>query len=144
MPTEKGTKVKKQPAASPAAALPVIERSKPEAVLREEEILRFWKEKKIFERSLESRKRAKPFVLYEGPPTANAAPPFHTLISRVFKDLIPRFKTMQGYFVARQGGWDTHGLPVELQVEKKLGFKTKHDIETYGIAKFNEECRRSV
>lgn len=144
-PAEKGTKRTKIQAAAVPAAVPAIPpKPKIEAVEREEAILQFWKKGRIFERSLESRKRGKPFIFYEGPPTANAAPPFHTLITRVFKDLLPRFKTMQGYYVPRQGGWDTHGLPVELQVEKKLGFKTKHDIEAYGIARFNEECRRSV
>ncbi|TAL48749.1 isoleucine--tRNA ligase [Patescibacteria group bacterium] len=116
---------------------------------REEEILQFWKENKIFEKTLEKPGRRLPagrqeFVFYEGPPTANGRPGIHHLESRAFKDVIPRFKTMQGYHVRRKAGWDTHGLPVELEVEKKLGLKSKKDIEEYGIDKFNEKCKESV
>lgn len=107
-------------------------------------ILKFWDDHDIFRRSMEARKNAKPFVFYEGPPTANASPAIHHFIGRVFKDVIPRYQTMRGRFVSRKGGWDTHGLPVELQVEKALGFKSKKDIEAYGVAKFNALCRESV
>ncbi len=107
-------------------------------------ILNFWKEKRIFERSIEERKEAPLFVLYEGPPTANASPGVHHVLSRVFKDVIPRYKTMKGYSVPRKAGWDTHGLPVELEVERELGFSSKAEIEKYGVSRFNEECRKSV
>lgn len=111
---------------------------------REENILNFWHENNIFEKSLEKNKNGKDFVFYEGPPTANAKPALHHLEARAFKDVIPRYKTMQGYNVPRRAGWDTHGLPVELQIEKKLGLTSKKDIEQYGVAKFNKECRESV
>ena len=115
---------------------------KSERAQREEKILQFWKENKIFEKTLE--KKGDEFVFYEGPPTANGRPGIHHIEARSFKDAIPRYKTMQGYHVARKGGWDTHGLPVELEVEKQLGLKSKKEIEQYGIAKFNEECKKSV
>ena len=86
----------------------------------DEEILRFWKENKIFEQSVSSREGKKPFVFYEGPPSANGLPGIHHVMSRTIKDLFCRYKTLQGFQVKRKGGWDTHGLPVELQVEKKL------------------------
>src|SRR3989344_8624220 len=111
---------------------------------KEEEILDFWRQNKIFQKSLEKPSPKGEFVFYEGPPTANGKPGMHHFYQRAFKDLIPRFKTMQGYHVRRKAGWDTHGLPVELEVEKKLGIKSKKEIETYGIAKFNEECKKSV
>jgi isoleucyl-tRNA synthetase len=111
---------------------------------REERILKFWEDHHIFQKSMEQRRGAKPFVFFEGPPTANAAPAIHHFIGRVFKDAIPRYQTMRGRYVLRKGGWDTHGLPVELQVEKALGFKNKKDIEAYGIAAFNRQCRESV
>lgn len=110
----------------------------------EEKILNFWKRYKIFEKSISQKKRAKDFIFYEGPPTANARPGLHHVLSRVFKDIICRFRTMLGFRVIRKAGWDTHGLPVELEIEKKLGFKTKKDIEKFGIAKFNRECKKSV
>jgi isoleucyl-tRNA synthetase len=110
----------------------------------EERILKFWEDHNVFRRSVEARKHGKPFVFYEGPPTANAAPAIHHFIGRAFKDVIPRYQTMRGRYVSRKGGWDTHGLPVELQVEKALGFKNKKDIEAYGIAQFNALCRESV
>lgn len=113
--------------------------------LREEKILAFWKEKDIFAKSLAKNKgRGKDFVFYEGPPTANGRPGIHHLEARAFKDAIPRYKTMRGYYVRRKGGWDTHGLPVELQVEKELGLKSKKDIEKYGLEAFNEKCKQSV
>lgn len=110
----------------------------------EEEILRYWEENKIFEQSLEQTKDGEHFTFYEGPPTANGVPGIHHVESRSFKDLFPRFKTMQGYYVARKAGWDTHGLPVELQVEKLLGLGSKREVEAYGIEKFNAQCRESV
>jgi len=117
---------------------------KSERVLAEEKVLEFWRENKIFEKSVEEKKGRKEFVFYEGPPTANAKPALHHLEARAFKDAIPRYKTMQGFHVRRKGGWDTHGLPVELQVEKKLGLNSKKAIEDFGIAKFNKECKDSV
>jgi isoleucyl-tRNA synthetase len=110
----------------------------------EEKILGLWKDKKIFQRSLEARREGKLFVLYEGPPTANGRPGIHHVLARVFKDIIPRYKTMKGYYAPRIGGWDTHGLPIELEVEKQLGLSSKKDIEQYGIDKFNARCRESV
>jgi isoleucyl-tRNA synthetase len=112
--------------------------------LREEKILEFWKENKIFEKSLEKEAPKGEYVFFEGPPTANGKPGIHHLEARAFKDVIPRYKTMKGFHVRRKGGWDTHGLPVELQVEKKLGLTSKKAIEEYGIAKFNKECKQSV
>ncbi len=111
---------------------------------REERILAFWKENKIFEKTLEKKSPKGEFIFYEGPPTANGHPGIHHLEARAFKDAIPRYKTMQGYHVRRKGGWDTHGLPVELQVEKELGLKSKKEIEEYGLGKFNEKCKESV
>ncbi|CAN5562575.1 isoleucine--tRNA ligase [soil metagenome] len=110
----------------------------------EREIIELWKKTGTFEKSVERRPEDKPFVFYEGPPTANGRPGFHHVLSRAFKDLIPRYKTMQGYRVERKGGWDCHGLPVELEVEKELGLTGKNDIEGYGIEEFNKLCRESV
>jgi isoleucyl-tRNA synthetase len=110
----------------------------------EKRILSFWKENKIFEKSVQKRKDAPKFVFYEGPPTANGKPGVHHVISRTIKDLICRYKTMRGYRVDRKAGWDTHGLPVEIEVEKELGLKTKEDVEKFGIANFNAKCRESV
>ena len=115
----------------------------------EERILEFWQRNAIFTRSVEREPKAGLpndglFVFYEGPPTANARPGIHHVLSRVFKDLIPRYKTMQGYRVPRKAGWDTHGLPVELEIEKELGLKSKPEIEAYGIAAFNAKCKESV
>jgi isoleucyl-tRNA synthetase len=114
------------------------------AALREEQVLAFWDEHRIFEKTLQKDAPKGEFVFYEGPPTANAPPAIHHLEARTFKDVIPRFRTMQGYHVARRAGWDTHGLPVELQVEKALGMNSKRDIEAYGIAAFNKKCKESV
>ncbi|MFA7191453.1 MAG: isoleucine--tRNA ligase, partial [Dehalococcoidales bacterium] len=111
---------------------------------QEEKILEFWKSREIFKKSITSREGGERFVFYEGPPTANGNPGIHHVISRIFKDVIPRYKSMQGYYVPRIGGWDTHGLPVELEVEKALGFSSKTDIENYGIDRFNARCRESV
>ncbi len=113
-------------------------------MIMEDEILAFWKREKIFEKSLRKKAPKGDFVFYEGPPTANGKPGIHHLEARAFKDAIPRYKTMRGYRVARRAGWDTHGLPVELEVEKELGFKGKKDIEAYGVAAFNKKCRESV
>ena len=110
----------------------------------EEAILGFWREKGIFKRSVENRLGSRRFTMYEGPPTANGKPGIHHVISRVFKDVLPRYKAMQGYYAPRIAGWDTHGLPVELEVEKQLGFSSKTDIERFGIDKFNAKCRESV
>ncbi len=110
----------------------------------EEKILEFWKENKIFEKSVSSKDEGKSFTFYEGPPTANGKPGIHHVISRTLKDLVCRYKTMQGYKVNRKAGWDTHGLPVEIEVEKSLGIKHKSEIAEYGIEKYNIACRNSV
>ncbi len=107
-------------------------------------MLERWTQRDIFKESLRRREGAPPFVFYEGPPTANGLPGSHHVLSRVFKDIFPRYKTMRGFYVERKAGWDCHGLPVEIAVEKKLGFTTKDDIEAYGIAEFNAQCRESV
>ncbi|WP_030616797.1 isoleucine--tRNA ligase [Streptomyces sclerotialus] len=110
----------------------------------EHAVLDFWEEQKVFARSLEQSEGRPEWVFYEGPPTANGMPGAHHIEARVFKDVFPRFRTMQGYHVGRKAGWDCHGLPVELAVEKELGFNGKKDIEAYGIAEFNAKCRESV
>jgi isoleucyl-tRNA synthetase len=110
----------------------------------EERILQRWRERDVFHESLRRREGAEPWVFYEGPPTANGRPGAHHVLSRVFKDIFPRFKTMRGYRVDRKGGWDCHGLPVEIAVEQQLGISTKQEIEEYGIAEFNQKCRESV
>ncbi len=120
------------------------EKNKTELVKKEEKVLEFWRESKIFEKSVDKPSSKGEFVFYEGPPTANGKPGIHHLEARAFKDVIPRYKTMQGFHVRRKGGWDTHGLPVELQVEKKLGLNSKKAIEEYGVAKFNKECKQNV
>lgn len=120
------------------------ETKKSQNAQREEEVLKFWKENNIFQRTLEKESPKGEFVFYEGPPTANGKPGIHHIEARSFKDIIPRFKTMQGFHVRRKGGWDTHGLPVELQVEKALGLKSKKEIENYGIEEFNKKCKESV
>jgi isoleucyl-tRNA synthetase len=123
---------------------PERETKKSEAALREERILEFWTDEQIFEKSVQKDAPNGDFVFYEGPPTANGRPGVHHLESRAYKDAFPRYKTMRGYRVPRRAGWDTHGLPVELEVEKELGFSGKKDIEAYGIAAFNAKCRASV
>ncbi|MBD3223533.1 MAG: isoleucine--tRNA ligase [Caldithrix sp.] len=110
----------------------------------EENILQFWKENSIFKKSLEKTKGKENFVFFEGPPTANGKPGIHHVMSRTVKDVVCRYKTMQGYYVNRKAGWDTHGLPVEIEVEKQLQLKDKEQIENYGIEKFNNKCRHSV
>ncbi|SFC73728.1 isoleucine--tRNA ligase [Streptomyces aidingensis] len=110
----------------------------------EHQVLAFWDENKTFARTLEQSEGRPEWVFYEGPPTANGMPGTHHIEARVFKDVFPRYRTMRGYHVARKAGWDCHGLPVELAVEKELGFSGKQDIERYGIAEFNARCRESV
>jgi isoleucyl-tRNA synthetase len=110
----------------------------------ETDVLAFWRDRDVFRRSVSERPADRVFNFYEGPPTANGNPGIHHVLARVFKDLIPRYRTMQGYRVPRKGGWDTHGLPVELEVEKQLGLKSKREIEAYGIEAFNQMCRESV
>lgn len=118
--------------------------TKVDFVKLEKGILSFWQKNQIFKKSLELRKDAPRWVFYEGPPTANGLPHVGHVLTRVFKDLFPRYRTMKGYYVLRKGGWDTHGLPVELEVEKELGFTGKPAIEEYGVAEFNQRCRESV
>jgi len=110
----------------------------------EQKILDYWKEEKIFEKSLELTKNNKPFIFFEGPPTANGKPGIHHVMARTIKDVVCRHKTMQGYYVKRKAGWDTHGLPVEIEVEKRLQINGKDQIESYGVDKFNEKCKESV
>src|SRR5256886_4397494 len=107
-------------------------------------VLERWRERDVFAASLRAREGAERWVFYEGPPTANGPPGSHHVLSRVFKDIYPRFKTMCGYRVDRKAGWDCHGLPVELAVEQKLGLQSKADIERIGIAEFNRLCRESA
>jgi isoleucyl-tRNA synthetase len=111
---------------------------------QEEQVISFWDKNNIFKKSVEQRTGCESFILYEGPPTANGRPGIHHLTARAFKDVMPRYKAMKGYYTPRIAGWDTHGLPVELQVEKELGIKSKPEIESYGIAKFNQHCKQSV
>ncbi|MCU0679387.1 MAG: class I tRNA ligase family protein, partial [Planctomycetes bacterium] len=111
---------------------------------REMEVLAFWEKAAIFKKSVEKDAPQGDYVFYEGPPTANGTPGIHHVLARAFKDVLPRYKTMQGFRVERKAGWDTHGLPVELQVEKELGISGKPDIEKYGIEAFNKKCRESV
>jgi isoleucyl-tRNA synthetase len=118
----------------PQQQLPVLER----------EVLERWRTREVFAESLRRREGAKRWVFYEGPPTANGPPGSHHVLSRVFKDIYPRFQTMRGYRVERKGGWDCHGLPVEIAVEQELGIHHKSEIEEYGIAEFNAKCRESV
>jgi isoleucyl-tRNA synthetase len=118
--------------------------SKLDVTSMEEGVLKFWKQAEIFKKTFEQRQGRPKYVFYEGPPTANGKPGVHHVLARAFKDMFPRYKIMRGYHVSRRGGWDTHGLPVEIEVEKQLGFNNKQQIEEYGIDKFNELCRKSV
>ena len=118
----------------PKADFPALER----------EVLAFWRADGIFERSLDRRRGAPEWVFYEGPPTANGAPGIHHMEARTFKDVFPRYKTMTGHLVPRKGGWDCHGLAVEVQVEKEIGTRSKRDIEAFGVAEFIRLCRESV
>ena len=113
-------------------------------VEQEKKIEAFWEEEHIFEKSIESRKKGTPYVFYDGPPTANGKPHIGHVLTRVIKDMIPRYRTMKGYMVPRKAGWDTHGLPVELEVEKKLGLDGKDQIEKYGLEPFIAHCKESV
>ena len=110
----------------------------------EQSVLERWRERDVFHESIRRREGAPLFTFSEGPPTANGRPGSHHVLSRIFKDVFPRYQTMTGHQVPRKGGWDCHGLPVELEIEKELGFTNKHDIERYGIAEFNAKCRESV
>ncbi|HEX5307464.1 MAG TPA: isoleucine--tRNA ligase, partial [Solirubrobacteraceae bacterium] len=110
----------------------------------EQQVLQRWRERDVFAESLRRREGAEQWVFYEGPPTANGRPGSHHVLSRVFKDIYPRYKTMRGYRVERKGGWDCHGLPVEIGVEQELGISSKAEIEQYGIERFNAKCRESV
>ena len=111
---------------------------------REKKVEKFWEDNHIFEKSIDSRKKGPEFVFYDGPPTANGKPHIGHVLTRVIKDMIPRYKTMKGYMVPRKAGWDTHGLPVELEVEKMLGLDGKEQIEEYGLEPFIEHCKESV
>jgi isoleucyl-tRNA synthetase len=113
-------------------------------VALEARVLERWREGDVIEHVRKAREDADPWIFYEGPPTANGRPGLHHVWARVFKDLFPRFQTMRGHNVPRKGGWDCHGLPVEIEVEKELGFTAKHEIEDYGVAEFNQRCRESV
>ncbi|ONH30477.1 isoleucine--tRNA ligase [Pseudofrankia asymbiotica] len=142
------------PTSTPAAASSVPDAARPAVFAPlpakvdlpafEQETLDRWRDSKVFERSLRASADAPLWMFYEGPPTANGKPGAHHVEARVFKDVFPRYRTMKGYHVPRKAGWDCHGLPVELAVEKELGFTNKSDIETYGIAEFNARCRESV
>ncbi len=110
----------------------------------EEEILKFWNDEEIFKKSIDLREGSQPFTFFEGPPTANGKPGLHHVMARTLKDLVCRYKTLQGYKVSRKAGWDTHGLPVEIEVEKQLGIKNKSEIPEFGIAKYNAACKESV
>lgn len=118
--------------------------NKPDFPKMEEEVLKFWEKEDVFKKTLDKTKDGQPFIFFEGPPTANGKPGIHHVLSRAYKDVIPRYKTMRGFFVERKAGWDTHGLPVELQVEKELKISGKPEIEKYGIEKFNRKCIESV
>ena len=120
------------------------ELSKEKNSVVEKEVLKAWKKNNIFKKSIENRENNKTWVFYDGPATANGKPGIHHMVAKELKDVFCRYKTMRGYKVLSKVGWDTHGLPVEVQVEKQLGFSGKKDIEEYGIEKFNQKCRESV
>ena len=111
---------------------------------REKEIVDFWKKNDIFKKSIKNREGAEIFTFFDGPPTANGKPHIGHVLTRAIKDLIPRYRTMKGYLVERKAGWDTHGLPVELEVEKSLGISGKPQIENYGVEDFIKKCKDSV
>ena len=110
----------------------------------EEKIAKLWKDKDVIQKSFDRNEDGEYFTFYDGPPTANGKPHVGHVLTRVMKDLIPRYKVMKGYKVLRKAGWDTHGLPVELEIEKKLGISGKPQIEEYGVEKFVKECKDSV
>ena len=113
-------------------------------VQREKETVKFWKEEGVFEKSIEAREGCENYTFFDGPPTANGKPHIGHVLTRVIKDMVPRYQTMKGKRVLRKAGWDTHGLPVELEVEKKLGIDGKEQIESYGLEAFIKECKESV
>ncbi|WP_443710923.1 class I tRNA ligase family protein, partial [Ruminococcus bicirculans (ex Wegman et al. 2014)] len=113
-------------------------------VQREKEVEKFWDDNNIFEKSIDSRKKGESYVFYDGPPTANGKPHIGHVLTRAIKDMIPRYRAMKGYQVPRKAGWDTHGLPVELEVEKMLGLDGKEQIEEYGLEPFIKKCKESV
>ena len=115
-----------------------------DSVLLETGLLSTWQEEKLFEASVDNRKDGEPFIFLEGPPTANGKPGIHHVVARTYKDLVCRWKTMQGNFVERKGGWDTHGLPVEIEVQKRLDLMSNEAIEKFGMQAFNDACRESV
>ena len=110
----------------------------------EDQISKYWQENDIFEKTIENRANCKNFVFYDGPATANGMPGIHHMLAKLLKDVFCKYETMKGFHVLRKVGWDTHGLPVEVQVEKELGFSGKGDIEKYGIKEFNQKCREAV
>jgi isoleucyl-tRNA synthetase len=110
----------------------------------EEQILQLWRDRDVFQRSMTEREGQLPYVFFEGPPTANGRPGIHHVLARAFKDIFPRYKTMTGHYVLRRGGWDTHGLPVEIEVEKRLQISGKQQIEAFGVAEFNKLCKISA
>ncbi|MBQ4289975.1 MAG: class I tRNA ligase family protein, partial [Clostridia bacterium] len=113
-------------------------------VEREKKTAKFWEENRIFEKSMKNRENCPEFTFYDGPPTANGKPHIGHVLTRVIKDMLPRYYTMKGMHVTRKAGWDTHGLPVELEVEKAIGINGKEQIEAYGLAPFVEKCKESV
>ena len=113
-------------------------------VEEEKKVLEYWQENHVFEKSIEEREGNPTYMFYDGPPTANGKPHIGHVLTRVIKDMIPRYRTMKGYMVPRKAGWDTHGLPVELEVEKEIGIEGKDEIEKYGIEPFIKKCKDSV
>ena len=113
-------------------------------VEREKKTEKFWEDNHNFQKSIDERKEGEVYTFYDGPPTANGKPHIGHVLTRVIKDMIPRYRTMKGYKVLRKAGWDTHGLPVELEVEKKLGLDGKEQIEEYGLEPFIKQCKESV
>ena len=115
-----------------------------DAVALETELLKAWGEENAFQNSIESRRSGAPFIFLEGPPTANGKPGIHHVVARAYKDLVCRWKAMEGFLVERKGGWDTHGLPVEIEVQKRMDLMSNEAIEEYGMDNFNQACRESV
>ena len=115
-----------------------------DAVKLEESLMQTWKEENTFQQQVESRRSGEPFIFLEGPPTANGKPGIHHVVARTYKDLVCRWKAMEGFLVERKGGWDTHGLPVEIEVQKRLDLMSNQDILEFGMEAFNDECRNSV
>ncbi|HIF91254.1 MAG TPA: hypothetical protein EYQ58_06990 [Candidatus Poseidoniales archaeon] len=115
-----------------------------DAVALETALLETWKQENAFQSSIDSRRSGAPFIFLEGPPTANGKPGIHHVVARTFKDLVCRWKAMEGFLVERKGGWDTHGLPVEIEVQKRLDLLSNEQIEAFGMKEFNQACRESV